>query len=166
MNAHTDSTPPAYTEESLRMLESSEGQINAVFACFGSAAQCAQLFEQGLQRFLVIYNKITSDTMTVDDIEKKTMGWLRREIRKHTTINDDSVEKRFSDALAERNFLIHRFFLERNPLLASREGRMQLLAELVDIEANLEHCRVTINAMRIAMCEALGIEDEWAQDYS
>ena len=166
MNGHTGSTPPAYTEETLRTLESNEGQINAVFACFGSAVQRAQLIEQGLQRFLVIYNKITSDTMTEEDIEKKTLAGLRREIRKHITINDDSVEKEFSTALAERNFLIHRFFLERNPLLASREGRMQLLAELVDIEANLEHCRVIINAMRIAMCEALGIADEWAQDYS
>ena len=34
--------------ESLRMLETEEGQNNAVFACFGSAAQHAQMFEEAL----------------------------------------------------------------------------------------------------------------------
>ena len=65
MNDRTDDTQPGFTEESLRMLESREGQLNAVFACFGSAAQHAQLFEQGLTRFLVMYNKIASDTVSV-----------------------------------------------------------------------------------------------------
>ena len=166
MSDPTDGTPPAYTEKSLRMLESREGQLNAVFACFGSAAQRAQLFEQGLTRFLIMYNRITSETVTVHDIETKTMGWLRREISRHITVNEDSVEERFSAALTQRNFLMHRFFLERNQQLASGEGRIELLGELVGIEADLERCRVTINAMRIAMCEALEVEDEWAQDYS
>lgn len=167
MNDRIDDMQPGYTEESLKMPQSREGQLNAVFACFGSAAQHAQLFEQGLTRFLVMYNKIASDTVSVDDIGRKmTMGQLLRKVGQHVTISDHSLEERFSTALTERNFLIHRFFLERNSLLGSSEERMQLLSELVDIEANLERCRVTINAMRIAMCEALGIEDEWAQDYS
>ena len=156
-----------YTNESIRMLESSEGQLNAVFACFGSAVQHAQLFEQGLARFLIMYNKIASDSVSVDDIgQKLTMGQFLRRVRKHVTINDNSVEEGFSTARDERNYLIHRFFLERNQLLDSSEGRMQLLSELMNTEANLERCRVTINAMRIAMCEALEIKDEWAQDYS
>ena len=167
MNDRIEDMQRGYTDESLRMLESGEGQLNAVFACFGSAAQHAQLFEQGLARFLIMYNKIASDSVSVDDIgQKLTMGQLLRRVGQHVTINDNSVEERFSTALIERNYLIHRFFLERNPLLASSEGRMQLLSELVGIEANLESCRVTINAMRIAMCDALGIEDEWAQEYS
>ena len=47
-----------YTTESLRMLASKEGQINAVFACFGSAAQHSQFFEAALGEFLLVYNKI------------------------------------------------------------------------------------------------------------
>ena len=167
MNDRTDDTQPGFTEESLRMLESREGQLNAVFACFGSAAQHAQLFEQGLTRFLVMYNKIASDTVSVDDIGKKeTMGQLIHKVGQYVEISDHSVEEGFSTALAERNFLMHRFFLERNSQLATCAGRMQLLSELVGIEADLERCRVTINAIRIAMCDSLGIEDEWAQDYS
>ena len=167
MNDRIEDMQRGYTDESLRMLQSGEGQLNAVFACFGSAAQHAQLFEQGLTRFLIMYNKIASDSVSVDDIgQKMTMGQLLRKVGQHVTISDNSVEEGFSTALMDRNYLIHRFFLERNPLLGSSEGRMQLLSELVGIEANLERCRVMINAMRIAMCKALGIEDEWAQDYS
>jgi hypothetical protein len=53
---------PGYTEESLRMLETAEGQSNAVIACFGSAAQHAQLFGQALARFLGVYNRIIDPT--------------------------------------------------------------------------------------------------------
>ena len=166
MSDRIDDMQRGYTDESLRMLESDEGQLNAVFACFGSAVQHAQLFEQGLTRFLTIYNKIASDSVSVNDIGRKmTMGELLRKVGKHVTTNS-SVAKRFSTALKKRNFLIHRFFLERAPLLKSSEGRLQLLSELVAIDANLEDSRVTINAMRIAMCETLGIKDEWASEYS
>ena len=156
-----------YINESVKMLESEEGQLNAVFACFGSAAQHAQLFEQGLSRFLAMYNKIAPDSVSGDDIgNKMTMGELLRKVKKYVTIQDDLIEHMFSDALEERNRLIHRFFLERSHLLGSTEGRIELLLELVSIERNLESCRVAINAMRIAMCEAVGIKDDWTHEYS
>ena len=156
-----------YTTESLKMLETEEEQLNAVFACFGSAVQHSQLFEQGLTRFLKMYNKIASDSLSIDDLGKKmTMGQLLSKVRQRVTIKEDSVEEGFSTALDQRNYLVHRFFLERNSGLESTEGRMGLLTELVEIERNLERCRVMINAMRIAMCSTLSIKDEWAQDYS
>ena len=58
MNSENEDIERGYSSESLKMLESEEGQLNAVFACFGSAAQRAQLFEQSLSRFLAMYNKI------------------------------------------------------------------------------------------------------------
>lgn len=156
-----------YTSESLKMLESEEGQLNAVFACFGSAVQHAQLFEQGLARFLTTYNKISSDPISVEEIvHKKTMGQLIRRFGKHITVSDESITEGFSIALKERNYLVHHFFLERDSELRSNAGRMQLLVELVSIEKNFDRCRVAINAMRIAMCRTLDIDDEWSQDYS
>ena len=59
------------SDESLKMLETKEGQLNAVFACFGSATQHAQLFEQSLSRFLAVYNRIQSDSVSVGDLEEK-----------------------------------------------------------------------------------------------
>ena len=156
-----------YTSESLKMLESEEGQLNAVFACFGSAAQYAQLFEQSLSRFLTMYNKVALDSVTADDIGRKmTMGQLLAKVRKYVNFDDDSIERMFTAALEERNNLIHSFFLERDPLLGSAEGRMELLSDLVRIGMDLDRCRVAVNAMRIAMCEAVGIKDDWAHEYS
>ena len=167
MNEKIEGKTQGYTSESLKLLESEEGQLNAVFACFGSAVQHAQLFEQGLTRFLVMYNKIASDSVSVVDIgQKLTMGQLLKRVGEHVTINDNLIVEGFSAALQQRNFLIHRFFLERDSQIKSSEGRLVLLSELVRIEKNLDRCRVLINAMRIAMCESLGIEDYWAHDYS
>ena len=156
-----------YSSESLKMLESAEGQLNAVFACFGSAAQHAQLFEQGLSRFLVMYNRIASDSLNANDIgDKMTMGQLLNKVKVHVEIDDDQIEQAFTIALQDRNYLMHCFFLECDPLLSSGEGRMELLSRIANIEMNLDRCRVAINAMRIAMCRAVGIEDDWAQEYS
>ena len=167
MNDQTEGADHGYASESLKMLESEEGQLNAVFACFGSAVQHAQLFEQGLTRFLVMYNRIASDSVSVDDIgQKLTMGQLLKRVGQHVTIEDNSVEEAFSAAVVERNSLIHRFFLERDSQFKSTEGRLGLLSELVGIEKNLDRCRVMINAMRIAMCRSLSIEDDWAHEYS
>lgn len=156
-----------YTDESLRMLESEEGQLNAVFACFGSAAQHAQMFEQSLKRFLTIYNRMALGSTTVEEVlRKKTMGELLKRVKKVVTFQDDSFVDRFDAVVRERNFLMHDFFIERAAQLKSPKGRMALLTELITIEKALDHSRVTVNAMRIAMCRTLGIEDEWAQDYS
>lgn len=160
-------TRDEYTAESLRMLETAEGQKNAVFACFGSAVQHAQLFEQGLERFIGAYNTITSESLRTDDIGRKmTMGQLLHRVRQYVTTNSDSIEKDFTAALEQRNYLIHRFFLERAREVSSGEGRLRLLSELLRMQARFERCRVAIDAMRIAMCDALGVEDQWASEYS
>jgi len=159
---------PGYSAESLKMLETAEGQTNAVFACFGSAAQHAQLFEQGLSRFLITYNKLCNDDLSIEKLDaiasglhKKTMGQLLKKLSQHVTVEDDSVFGEFEVALRQRNYLMHEFFLERNSELESEEGRMRLLKELLTVEGYLERSRVRINAMRIAMCETLGIDDEF-----
>lgn len=157
-----------YTTESLKMFETEEGQLNAVFACFGSATQHAQLFEQSLLRFLAVYNRIQSDSVSVGDLEEKkmTMGYLIKQVKHRVRFDDDLIEEGFSIALDKRNYLIHRFFLERNEEFKSTEGRLRLLSELVAIEQVLDRCRAMVNAMRIAMCRTLEIEDPWADDYS
>src|SRR6266540_3518169 len=100
------------------MLNSEEGQLNAVFACFGSAAQHGQFFEAALGDFLLAYNRLLTKSFTLADLEtlethiqKKTLGALLGQFRKHVTISNDAVSALLSDALQTRNFLIHRFFL-------------------------------------------------------
>ena len=39
-----------YSKESLKMLESKEGQLNAIYACFGSVVAESQFFEDAVKR--------------------------------------------------------------------------------------------------------------------
>lgn len=94
----SDNKDPGYTNESLRMLKSEEGQLNAVFACYGSAAQFAQFFEEALARFLSVYNRICVGTISVQDLKafdakqsKKTMGQLLRESQSASTTRSNNV---------------------------------------------------------------------------
>ena len=50
----------SYSSESLKMLESKKGQLNAVFACYGSAAQHGQLLEEALARLIAELNGMRS----------------------------------------------------------------------------------------------------------
>ena len=156
-----------YTNESLRMLESKEGQLNAVFACYGSAAQHSQYYEAALEEFLIVYNKISKKFLSLQDLEtietklrKKTIGALLREFRKYVTINDDLIEQSLHSALEKRNFVIHGFFRQREEKFRTKEGRIEMLEELVGIGSELQRVADVINGMRVALLDALGLKYE------
>lgn len=93
-----DTVTEADLDESLQMLKTRAGQVNAVFACFGSAAQHAQHFEAALADFLSEYNKLTKRGVSLEEFEaldqklqKKTLGTLLREFSKYVTIQDPNV---------------------------------------------------------------------------
>ena len=148
--------------KSLEMLDSEEGQLNAVFACFGSAAQHGQFFEAALSEFLLAYNRLLKKTLTIADLDavetslhKKTMGALLSDFRKHVKISDDTVAASLSDALRKRNFLIHYYFRQRQDMFATERGRLKMLAELVSISDVLEKAADLTNGMRVALRRAL-----------
>ena len=148
------------------MLESEEGQRNAVFACFGSAAQQSQYFEVALGDFLLVYNKICKKSLTLQDIEsmeaklgKQTMGTLLMEFKKHVKINDDKIASQMDAALQKRNFLMHHFFRERNERFDTEQGRMEMLKELVGVDSELRMAKDMTNGMRVALCRTLNYND-------
>lgn len=158
--------PDGYTDESLKMLETAEGQTNAVFACFGSAAQHAQTLEQALVRFLHISGGVSGHALPLDKLTRQTLGALIRELQNRVKFDNPQPTELLADALDSRNFLMHHFFLKRDVQLGSEAGRFSLLAELTKIENQLDNGRVVVNAMRIALCRALGIEDPHAAEYA
>ncbi|HYE76227.1 MAG TPA: hypothetical protein VEF04_22970 [Blastocatellia bacterium] len=144
------------------MLKTRVGQINAVFACFGSAAQHAQFFEVALAEFLRDYNKIANEAITLQDLElmdqklqKKTLGALLKEFSRYVTIKDPQVVQFLELALDRRNFLMHHFFRERSTKLQSEEGRMSLLSELVSIDNLLQEAAMIVRGMGIAISRAI-----------
>ena len=146
------------------MLSTAEGQSNTVFACFGSAAQHAQMLEQAFVRFLHLYNQFSGRSLTLEKLNKQTLGSLIKELEKHVTLNDPRPPELLSAALESRNFLMHHFFLERDLQLADEPGRFALLSELLAIEGLLNNGRVLVNAMRIAVCRTLDVEDPYAAE--
>lgn len=148
--------------ESLQMLKTRVGQVNAVFACFGSAAQHAQHFEAALADFLLDYNKLTKRGVSLEEFEaldqklqKKTLGTLLREFSKYVTIQDPNVVGFLEMALEKRNFLMHHFFREREDKLRLEKDRMELLSELTAIDHILDQAATITRAMRIAMSRAI-----------
>ena len=153
-----------YTRESLDMLKSEEGQLNAVFACYGSAARHGQMLEVALSDFLVVYNQFAEQHLTKDDLEvdkdklrKMTMGRLLREVRKHVKFDDTQwVSDCLTSALGKRNFLIHRYFLDREDKFNTETGRLEMLKELVSISNEIEQATAIVGGMRVSLCRALG----------
>jgi hypothetical protein len=148
--------------ESLKMLRTKEGQTNAVFACFGSAAQHAQLFEEELRTFLASYQKLESKALKAEAAgakvmkrDKKTMGVLLGEVGKHVRFHENRIDLKLQKALERRNFLMHHFFLERDEGFKTRNGRERLLRELVGIEEELDTVRGWIAGLRVAMEETI-----------
>ena len=67
-------------------------------------------------------------------------------------------------ALKERNFLVHRYFLEREEQFATRSGRMAMLQELLAIQGTLEKAATLSRAIRIALNDALEGKPREAED--
>ena len=65
-----------FSERSLEMLETEEGQLNAVFACYGSAAHHGQLFEASLSNLLALLNELSGADNPAAGLEKQTIGHL------------------------------------------------------------------------------------------
>ena len=110
--------------------------------CYGSAAQHGQMLEAALSDFLVVDNELAEQHLTVDDLRmegeklrKMTMGSLLREVQKHVKFDDAQwVSDWLSSALGKRNFLIHRYFLDREDKFKTEMGRLGMLNELVSIQ--------------------------------
>src|SRR4051812_5616000 len=115
--------------ESLDMLKTEEGQLNAVFACFGSTAKHAQLFEEALTNFLTAYKHAVHSDLSTEEIQaivqglhKKTMGQLLNDLKRIVKFDGVDYFERMGTSLQVRNFLMHHWFLERKEYFKTKEG--------------------------------------------
>ena len=138
------------------MLESEEGQLNAIFACYGSAAQHGQFFEESLSKLIVILNSLSGNDSSGDSVRKQTIGQLLNHfVKRYVKEIEDWVPEFLDQAREERNFLIHNFFLERKDEFSSKAGRLGLLDELLAIEEKLRVAATLTNSIRIAVSETM-----------
>ena len=143
-----------YSARSLEMLDSEEGQLNAVFACFGSAARHGQLFEDSLSKLATLLNGLRGDSNPAAGLDKKMIGQLLRQLEKDFVEEIDQWVPEFLDqARTRRNFLIHEYFLKRSEEMGSAGGRLAILRELVGIEEQLRRGAALVNGLRVAIEE-------------
>ena len=138
-----------YSKESLKMLKSEEGQLNAIYACYGSAASQGQFLEDAVRGLLT---KVSDGSLSWDRTGLKK---LIDELRKRIAITDERVWASFHEAREVRNDLIHAYFRGKEHKLKTKEGRMGMLRELVKKEAPIRRAKELINGMGVAVDEAL-----------
>ena len=161
-NKHDKRRPRSKYQQSLRMLKTKEGQLNAVFACYGSAMQNGQLFEQALSDFLSKYNELANEELSPSELlsekehlKKQTVGRLLHFFENKVKIADAEIHSHLINARNRRNMLAHEHFLIRVELFKTYDGRMKLLQELVSIESDIRTATNLVNGMRVAVEQAL-----------
>lgn len=144
------------------MLKSKEGQLNAVFACFGSTCQRGQLLEKALGDLVISINPLVNCSLSLSDlkerdenIRRKTMGQLFHYVKKHATISDDSIVEKLTFAIDKRNFLAHRYFIERDTGFETHAGRKSMMSELVIMGDFFDQCTAVVRGINIAIRRTL-----------
>ena len=140
------------------MLKSKEGQMNAIFACFGSACQRCQLLEKALGDLVLSINQLVDSSISLADlkgrdekIRRKTMGQLFRYVKEHATISDESIIEKLTFAIDRRNFLAHHYFIQRDSEFETRAGRTSMMNELVILGDFFDQCSTVVRGINIAI---------------
>ena len=144
--------------ESVAMLKTEEGQLNAVYACYGSAMKHGQLFEKELSNFLSIHKLLTNEESSPSEIPstktnftKQTIGQLLCTLNQKISIDDAEIYSLLIEARDKRNMLAHEYFLLRDKLFETTDGRMKLLHELCSIEREIKIATNLVSGMRVGM---------------
>ncbi|MDX6447360.1 MAG: hypothetical protein QOH71_4434 [Blastocatellia bacterium] len=153
--------------------------LRELYVEFGQAAEMAQVMEVEAGNLALSFVTIAFDTTNitdeqreffralVDDVDKRTFGNLMKEIRKTTKVSE-AIDETINEALAKRNYLIHKFFRTHNFAINSEEGRKAMRAELAAIHASLSRAHITLHGMTNTLNQAFGkpnISEEDAQQF-
>ena len=138
----------------LDMLKTEKGQLDAVFACYGSAMQAAQYLEVSVKDFLDTYNGILGKKIDDGRPPKfQTLGAALRTLNQNVTIEDEAISDLLKSANA-RNFLAHHFFVARSADFKTKESRMGMLRDLTDLDSAFKIATRLVGAMRSALRDA------------
>ena len=151
------------------MLESREGQLNAIFACYGSAVQHAQIFEKSLVDVLIKIESLAKKTslsasFSSSNIHKKTMGQLLKILKNNVKFSPARILEGLDKAPDIRNFLAHDYFLKRQAKFGTRTGRSQMLVELISMQVLFENHAKIIRGICTAIDQKIEGSDKDQSD--
>ena len=120
--------------------------LNDVYRKFGETSEAAQLLETELGTILLENQILDHGKVKKSDVElsneimrsvnRSTLGQLMRELNKSTKLLDEITEL-LSNALMERNRLIHSFHRQHNMLKFSEKGRAVMMDDLEKIHTTI-----------------------------
>lgn len=144
-----------------------------VYAHHGLAMFRAQCVEQSISQLLVFFYFFRKNVPHYTTIEKweedidaydeslsaKTMGQLLKQLSSLKAV-DALLEPLLREALAKRNHLAHRFFVDHALNFVSSTGRDRMISELEAATELFNKVENTLNPITLSLCEKYGLTQE------
>lgn len=137
-----------------------------VFAFFGLAAYCAQLLEQGITNLLVgsqIIEKKKTNWIHIRNLyekaDRQTLGKLLRSVRELSSF-DASLDDELIEALKNRNYLMHHFFVEHSTSILSAPGKRNMIDELQNIISVFKSVDQKVDELWLSIWKEYGFTKE------
>lgn len=133
-----------------------------VYAFFGLCAYYAQVLEQGMVNLAVGLHARGLTVLTgpavsaaFDRADRQTLGQLLRDVQRRVEIPHD-MEAALNQALSDRNFLVHRFFVTHDVDFCSDVGRQEMIDELRAMTRRFQETDRRVDALWIPLRKTLG----------
>ncbi|MBI5715835.1 MAG: hypothetical protein HZC38_20740 [Chloroflexi bacterium] len=149
-------------------MEDQEELIKEVFAQFGAAYYHSEVLHRGLCNIysLATFDKV--EDITRPRVEEKlavafslTLGQM---VEKTKELFPSDLQQRLEVALDKRNYLAHHFWFERNPLMFSEQGLLELRQELLELTDLFSKLDEAITEYFKPKRQAMGVTDELIQE--
>jgi hypothetical protein len=149
-------------------METQEELIKEVFAQFGAAYYHSEVLHRGLCNIYALAAFDKAEDVTRPRIEEKlatafslTLGQI---VEKTKDLFPSDLQQHLEVALDKRNYLAHHFWYERNPLMFSEQGLLELRQELHELTVLFSALDEAITECFKPKRQAMGLTDELIQE--
>ena len=133
-----------YSRISLEMLDSEEGQRNAIYALYGNAVAECQFLEDAVRGLVT---RVYGGTAPPP---REGLKNLVVRLNRRVTLDDEKVWSAIHGARKVRNQLVHRFWRNKERKMATTEGRLEVLMELKCRTIPIERSKRLLNGISFA----------------
>ncbi len=150
-------------------MKAHEDLIKEVFTQFGEAYCSSEVLHRGLCYTYALATFDEAEDITRPRIEEKlalafslTLGQI---VEKTKGLFPSELQERLQVALDKRNYLAHRFWFERNHLMFSEPGLLELRQELLELTDLFGRSDEAITEYFEPKRQSMGITDELIQEW-
>ncbi|MBT3362192.1 MAG: hypothetical protein HN929_06080 [Chloroflexi bacterium] len=149
--------------------EPDESDDKEVFAFFGLCSYWIQILEQGLVNLYVSLKIRNLTHLTHEEIDAlfdrargKTLGRLISDVRVHIDV-PTGLEAALANALKDRNFVTHHFFIIHDIDIISKRRRVKMIDELRQIVGRLQTVDNELELITHPLWERIGLTADMFQ---